>query len=329
MNYEKLWNKHSATWRHCLRCPLSDDRVAEGMGLVPLGRTGELPLIIQPARWMILLSTPDTYQAETGDLRGTESEEGVCSSVSWNMVTLAWNDMLHELPFGLDEVAVSVALGCRPVNHQDPRRIMAPKPKHLLPCRPRWQTELLIADPHVVYLAGRHALAAASPRMATKWGSNLGEIVPFTVRTPKGPVEYCGFVGLNPEDVFRVCRDDHFQMSSEWLPAPASRVEEPYRAWVWSLILSSWVAEVCHRGGQGKPIPSQWTGIVNSLEAWFRSRTSVRDLVHSVAMILDAERDVPVRDRVPESDQDVEPPEVEEDDEDEEGEERDEYLRDE
>lgn len=282
-------------WQHCLRCSLADMRCsydkAEGKFPAPVAFVsdgedrGWNPRKLPPqAPLLIMYSCPDPEQFLAGNLGAIEDASEETGSRSQMLVEECWRMVRNLLPWDLDEVAFSFALGCRPVNFKDPRKTTKPKQQWLKACRRRWQTEVSIVDPDLVLLCGRHALATVRPDLTTKYTKLLGEIVDFRIPGERGTVLYSGYVGPSPEDVFMNTPDEKFT-ADLWDMKPASRPsDDPFHDWLWHMVFSSWLAHslMCRRKGLGLPHESQWPALVGGLKEFYGEITPTSVIVRRV-----------------------------------------------
>jgi len=287
---EDLWEAHEGQWKHCLRCKLSELRLHEDPdrrkrpSMVPLAgpcRSSLDPLGIPPrsAPLYILYSCPDVQQERASSLEGSRDATGRTVSSSHGVVEWSWEAMGNLMPFPLDEIAVGFALGCRPVSFTDPRKLMKAKGENIKACRARWQTEVLIVDPDLVLICGRHALACVRPDLGTKHSRYIGEVITFDVQTPHGPVTYEGFVTVSPEEVAANARDDHYEVH-DWNVGPEhSHVDNPVRHWLWFLLFACWLAEAGRCVTDGITPPAPWASLTGELATFYRERTTVASLV--------------------------------------------------
>lgn len=276
---EEAWEFHRERWQHCLRCPLAEIRLQDDAARPPtcVYVGSERPRAHRPL--FVLYPCPDPDQSRAARLDGGQYDSGFPQSPAHGLLTWAWTTLGSMLPWGMSEVAFGFALGCRPVDYQDPKRIMAPRPEALRACRPRWQTEIVAADPDLILLCGRHSLAAVRPDIASQYNLLLGDVVPFYIDTPSGRLTYEGLVTMSPEDVVAVSRPDHYELDG-WDVAPErSHVDNPMRYWLWHLVWAAWLSESIRSLDNGKGLPSTWLSLCRNLDTFYTQSTTVRSLI--------------------------------------------------
>ncbi len=283
MSRDRVWEEHVAQWSHCLRCSLADLRLREDPEkgkeptTVPLAE-GKNVLSDDPAPVMVLYSCPDVSQERASSVRGFMAG-GATDSPSHGFVTWSWEALEGLMPFPIDEVVFSTALGCRPVSFTDPRKLMKAKGEFIKGCRRRWQVEVLLADPDLILVCGRHALAAVRPDLGTQHSRLIGEVIQIPVPAPGGMVVYEGFVTTNPEDVVNNARDDHYEVH-DWSVAPEqSHVDNPVRHWLWYLLYACWLAQTLRDVSEGLPPQDEWGSLLREIDRFHDNRTTVVSLL--------------------------------------------------
>lgn len=298
-------------WKHCLRCPLAEKRLEfdEKAGIYP----ASVPLVTDgadrgkkeqppaPSVLHVLYPAPDPEQFRTGNVGGMEPADEETISRSHGLVECAWDVLAEDLPFSIDAVTFSFALGCRPVDFSNPRKITAPNSSQMKACRRRWQVEISLCDPVLVLLCGRHALASVRSDL-TKAGDyyqHIGEVVPFyvpgrlPVRHDRDPrVQYVGYVMPSPEDLDLICRDDQIDEPWDGHPVRAESVQ-PWHHFLWHLTVSCWLAYTVRQLRIGRPIDhdwSLWPYLVRTFQEHFEQKsTSMEELIGRVRDEIEAE----------------------------------------
>lgn len=283
MSRQQVWEEHAAQWSHCLRCSLADLRLREDEDkgkqatTVPLAE-GKNVLSPDPAPLLVLYSCPDVSQEGASSLLGTRAA-GQTNSPSHGFVEWSWEALGGLMPFSIDEVVFSVALGCRPVSFTDPRKLMKAKGEFIKGCRRRWQVEVLLADPDLILVCGRHALAAVRPDLGTQHSRLIGEVITIPVPAPGGIITYEGFVTTSPEDVVIDARDDHYEVQ-DWRVAPEqSHVDNPVRHWLWYLLYASWLSQTLRDVEQGRAPRQEWASLLDEIDRFHANRTTVTSLL--------------------------------------------------
>jgi hypothetical protein len=244
---------------------------------VPLAE-GKNVLSDTPAPLLILYSCPDAAQERSSSVRGV-MDGGETDSPSHGFVTWSWQALAGLMPFPIEEVVFGVALGCRPVSFTDPRKLMKAKGEFIKGCRRRWQVEILLADPDLVLVCGRHALAAVRPDLGTQHSRLVGEVIQIPVPTPRGTVVYEGFVTTSPDEVVLDARDDHYEVH-DWQVAPEqSHVDNPVRHWLWYLLYACWLAQTLRDVAEGRPPRAEWPSLLSEIDRFHASRTTVASLL--------------------------------------------------
>lgn len=286
----KLESKLHQEWRHCLRCRLSDHRMSEDRERkkspypVPLLQVPEERTYLH-----IVYPCPDPWQEKAGRVDGRYGGEHMSLAHTLVMGTVA--DLQDYLPWGMERIAVSTALGCRPTSFKDPRKVQAPKRQWIKACRAKFESEVLMTDAPLYMLCGRHALATADFSKATKLSSYIGEVIPFEVPGTKTDrfgnrvhIQMSGYVAPSPEYVQQITRDDQLDLD-DWKFIPEStHVHQPYWWWTWHFFYSVWLADTLTKWERKEPITrdtSLWPDIVASLSQYYDTRVSVLDLIQA------------------------------------------------
>lgn len=277
-------------WRHCLRCKLADKRLeidsgrSKGASEVPLIAAGDgyHEDVVPESVLHVLYPCPDPEQYDYGNVGGGF---GQVQSRSHLLVSLTWDLLQDWLPFEFSEVTFSFAVGCRPVNFADPRRIMAPKQEWLKACAPKWQTEIKLADPDLVLLCGRHALASVRRDLATKFNDYVGEVVEFSVHGDHAPLTYCGYVAPSPEDIVTNTRRDQYSIEGwEFSPQP-NHITQPFHYWCWHVLYACWLSDTLRRLRCKEPVgpdTSIWGDLVLKFGEFYDNQHSIREVLDRV-----------------------------------------------
>ena len=278
-------------WRHCLRCKLADKRLeidgsrGKGASEVPLIASGDglaSDVVPSESTLHVLYPCPDPEQYDFGVVAG--SFDGVQSRTHL-LMSLTWDLLGDWLPFRFDEVTFSFALGCRPVNFEDPRRIMAPKQEWTKSCAPKWQTEIKLADPDLVMLCGRHALASVRRDLATKFNDHVGEVVEFEVYGDHSPLSYSGYVAPSPEDIVTNTRRDQYVLDG-WNCAPQpNHISQPFHYWCWHVLYACWLSNTLRQLRCKEPVSSDtsiWEDLVSKFGEFYDNQHSIREVLDRV-----------------------------------------------
>ena len=281
-------------WEHCLRCPLADVRckidddkewVTAPVPFMVDGKSWDDTVCPDTSKLHFLLSIPDHYQWQSGKIAGVTSPTALVNSPNRLIVQQPFYDLKDILPFGLEDTTIGLSFGCRPINFKNPRKVSKPKQQVIKACKARWVTELLLADPQLVMVCGRHALASIDKTKKTKFYRYVGEVIEFQVNGLHGPVTYWGYVAPDPEQVFYQTRDEGFDIS-QWDRKPvSSRTLDPYYDWCWHIRMATWIAELLHRLRNKIPFDSdmrQWSRLVRELNNFYDETTPVAELVSRV-----------------------------------------------
>lgn len=305
MNYDDLWAVHRKMWTHCVRCSLCEHRVHEEGLPYRIAHASDIfgdELSNQrprPRLLHILYPCPDPQQFEASNFWAGQTSKGTPrSSAHW---LLWWSlevfRLANYLPPDLDpeELSVSFALGCRPVNFKNPRRIMKPKREFMKMCEPRWQTEILAADPELVLICGVHALAAVRPDLQSRYHGYIGEVVPFSIELNSGTAEFEGYVTHSPEEIVTIARRDHYVLEN-WEPKPIrGYTADPVKSWLWHLIWALWLAHAARHQIEDFPGHKDFEALSQSLNDSFERRTTIQDLAANAERIRRTEASLGVR----------------------------------
>lgn len=284
-------------WRHCLRCKLADKRLENdpGRGKAASEVPGFAGDIEQDRSTLhILYPCPDPEQYEFGNVNGSFSTEVL--SRSHFLLQMTWAMLAEHLPFDWEELTFSFALGCRPVNFEDPRKIMAPKQEWLKACAPRWQAEVKVADPDLVLLCGRHALATVRRDLATKFNDYVGEVVPFVVYGKHPPLHYVGYVAPSPEDIVTNTHKAHYTLDGWNFGPQANHVRQPFHYWCWHVLFAAWLARTLRQLRSKDPITpdtSLWGDLVDKFGEFYDTQHSIRAVLERIKLEVSVETSGP------------------------------------
>lgn len=296
MTWRNFWKFHDRTWTHCLRCGLCEHRVQD-TGLpyrvghaitsdgTPLSACEEAPDIAVH----VMYPCPDSLQFEASNIPAGADSRGAPKSPTHRL--LMWSlEVFRDagmMPPGLTtrHIACSYALGCRPINFKNPRTIMKAKREFMKMCENRWVAETVGIDADLVLVCGTHALAAVRPDLAKDYHRLIGEVVPFELQHPGGPLRYEAFVTYSPEDVVTIARRDHYVLD-EWSPGPVPAYsQEPVKAWLWNLLWALWLAHAVRHQIRDIPGHKDFEELTDALNRSFSNRTTIQELAANAEQI--------------------------------------------
>jgi len=267
----------SPNWRHCLRCPLADIRLA-GPDIIEVPTVYDIEgnelTDFSKVILHILLPSFDVEQHASNSYKGFEE--------SSNYVIL--QETLETLKLKGSEIdpatiSVGFASGCRPVKFNQPSRVSKISPTWANACRPRWHRELIEIDPELVLVCGSNTLASIGGNL--KYRYTKGEIVQIHVVRKSSKFWYPGFVTSDPETVVRVTSDKGFD-TSEWDGGPVKSVQKnPYLDWLWHFKVCYALADFVSKGNKPKQ-RSQWRKITKQYSKHFTKITPIRELVRQI-----------------------------------------------
>lgn len=265
-------------WHHCARCSLHMERcrVDSKQGKEPVGVAPSISIGAPhrpgiPHLLHIMLPCPDLEQFQAGTLN--PMADGQPLSPVLRLLTESLNALRDSLPEDMT-VRVSTSLGCRPINHDQPRGLIEPAPAWLKACRPRWHAEEALADAHLTLALGKHSVAALRPDLKKSWRNHLGGVIPFEVSKPWDPASTltrCAFVGHAPEDV--ILQEPAFGWRADkWDGGhPSSFHDAPFHTWLWHLLTAAWLADTLRTCTIGRTLDnSLWPHIVAAITAHFQ-----------------------------------------------------------
>jgi hypothetical protein len=296
LRYE-VWKEHTRTWTNCLRCRLADARRLSDT------EKGVRPTNVIPARTLkndpreviprsplyLLMPCPDLVQEYHTDVYGRtapgEEEWPPQIRALWN-VWDAIEKACGSYPYDIDDVPIGFAVGCRPMDFTDVRKRADPNQGILKACRPRWQTEIKLADPVMVIAFGHHAFASLRPTdiKKGKYSKAIGEIVPFTVPGVRGEITYTAYIA---PDLYEVADNAQpIQWKKPFTKMPThSPVREPVANLRWHVWRALWICKAVELGRQGvalPDLPSDFMDMVHSVNSFYDGGETVTKAVSAV-----------------------------------------------
>jgi hypothetical protein len=238
-----------------------------------------------------VLPFPDEVQSYWASPVGNLDLEEAHQSPQIRTLLEVWGTLKERMPYGLEDVPIVFANGCRPVNFHRPREVVPPSGSVLASCRRRWQAEIRIIDPAMVVAMGHWAFAALWPDKQKKsnYTAAIGEVLPFEIPTPRGPAQYLAYVATSPWEVDRYANDR--QRNAAWTGIPPySGVREPVEALRWHLFRAAWITKVMElsdaAGDLSIPAPGEggldWSFMVRQLNVFYDCRDDVSGVVSAV-----------------------------------------------
>jgi hypothetical protein len=202
---------------------------------------------------LFLLSAPDEAQEASGNLAGQFADSPEVTSPS--VLTLArilydlgYNKYVH---YGPGDVAYASALGCRPVNYTDARKLVAVVAQEYAACETRWLAEAMMVDPCMVIACGPVAFGAlhrSDPKPST-YARYLGEVIVAQVQWQGAMYEIPTYVAPDPHQAHSNATADAWDLEMAGDPRPPDRkVRHPIQSLRWHMYRALTLARACELG---------------------------------------------------------------------------------
>lgn len=266
------WDTHLSLWRDCARCRhvnwrvLLDKDRKKVAGQVPFALDGEHldDLVLRKAQYeltrppkhrpvLFLLSAPDESQEASGNLAGQYADSPEVTSPS--VLTLA--RIMYDLSkngfvqYGPGDVAYSLALGCRPVNYTDARKLVSVAAQEYSACETRWIAEAMMVDPYMIVACGVSAFGALhrSDPKASTYAKYLGEVIVSKVQWQGTTYQVPVYVAPDPHQAHSNATSSAWDIEMSGSPSPPDRkIRHPIQSLRWHMYRALTLARACELG---------------------------------------------------------------------------------
>jgi uracil-DNA glycosylase len=165
------------------------------------------------------------------------------------------DDVLSIIDIDRSSIRITNAVMCRPCDHDNWKKSIAPTDAEVKACRPRLYEEIYHVDPLLIIAMGTHAAKALLGNVSI--GSVRGEVAAFTIPSRvKGNLTYEAMITWHPSYVNRKLdsrTDDYPSITNGHKLAQGTH---PYYQFVWSLVRAQAVVDYIQAQYTGSQISS-------------------------------------------------------------------------